>query len=137
MRFSVAVTCLAATLAFALPAGAGVTIRDRTVSQPLVLDQNEDYYLHNVQVSGVTDMAALTLTGKINSVNLSHCVFSNIWAGANGKAVATEAQGAIVNSFVATDTAFEDAQHSSSASAKARSARSRFSGASSARPTRS
>jgi hypothetical protein len=110
MRFSVAVTCLA-TFAFALGASAGVTIRDRSVSQPLVLDQNEDYYLHNVQVSGVTDMAALTLTGKINSVNLSHCVFSNIWAGANGKAVATEAQGAIVNSFVATDTAFEDAQH--------------------------
>jgi hypothetical protein len=110
MRFSVAVTCLAA-LAFALPTAAGVTIRDRTLSQPLVLDQNEDYYLHNVNVSGVTDMAALTLTGKINSVILSHCVFSNIWAGANGKAVATEAQGAIVNSFVATDTAFEDAQH--------------------------
>jgi hypothetical protein len=29
----------------------------------------------------------------------------------NGKAVATEAQGAIVGSFTATDTAFEDAQH--------------------------
>jgi hypothetical protein len=110
MRFSVAVICLAA-LALSFSAGAGVTIKDRRVDQPLVLDQNEDYFLHNVQVSGVTDMAALTLTGKINSVNLFHCVFSNIWAGANGKAVATEAQGAIVNSFVATDTAFEDAQH--------------------------
>jgi hypothetical protein len=44
-------------------------------------------------------------------VTLSHCIFSNIWAGMNGKAVATESQGAIVNTFVATDTAFEDAQH--------------------------
>jgi hypothetical protein len=110
MRFSVAVTCLL-TLAFALPATASVTIRDRNISQPLVLDQDEDYYLHNVHISGITDLAALTLTGKINSVTLSHCVFSNIWAGPNGKAVATESQGAIVNSFVATDTAFEDAQH--------------------------
>jgi hypothetical protein len=110
MRFSVAVTCLA-TIAFTLPAVASVTIRDRTISQPLVLDQNEDYYLHNVRISGITDLAALTLTGKINTVNLSHCVFSNIWAGNNGKAVATEAQGAIVKSFIATDTAFEDAQH--------------------------
>ena len=110
MRFSVALTCLA-TLAFAIPATASVTIRDRNISQPLVLDQDEDYYLHNVHISGITDLAALTLTGKINTVTLSHCVFSNIWAGANGKAVATESQGAIVNSFVATDTAFEDAQH--------------------------
>jgi hypothetical protein len=110
MRFSVAVTCLL-TLAFALPATASVTIRDRNISQPLVLDQDEDYYLHNVHISGITDLAALTLTGKINSVTLSHCVFSNIWAGPNGKAVATESQGAIVNTFVATDTAFEDAQH--------------------------
>src|SRR3954453_16330731 len=98
-------------LCFALPASAAIMIKDRTISQPLVLDQNEDYFLHKVYVSGITDLAALTLTGKINSVNLSHCVFSNIMAGINGKAVAAEAQGAIVGSFVATDTAFEDAQH--------------------------
>src|SRR4051794_5312679 len=113
MRVSVAavVQCLTAALVFALPATAAITIKDRTINQPLVLDQNEDYYLHKVFVSGITDMAALTLTGKINSVNLSHCIFSNIWAGANGKATAAEAQGAIVGSFLATDTAFEDAQH--------------------------
>jgi hypothetical protein len=118
MRVSVAVVVAVvvqslalATLVFALPATAAITIKDRTINQPLVLDQNEDYYLHKVFVSGITDMAALTLTGKINSVNLSHCIFSNIWAGANGKAVAAEAQGAIVGSFIATDTAFEDAQH--------------------------
>jgi len=113
MRVSVAsfIPSLLAALCFALPASAAITIKGRTINQPLVLDQNEDYFLHKVFVSGITDMAALTLTGKINSVNLSHCIFSNIWAGANGKAVATEAQGAIVGSFIATDTAFEDAQH--------------------------
>src|SRR4051812_44139920 len=113
MRVSVAsvIPSLLAALCFALPASAAITIKDRTINQPLVLDQNEDYFLHKVFVSGITDMAALTLTGKINSVNLSHCIFSNVWAGMNGKAVATESQGAIVNHFVATDTAFEDAQH--------------------------
>jgi hypothetical protein len=111
-RFPVAVALLAVcSFIGALPAAATITIKDRTLTQPLVLDQNEDYYLSRVYVSGITDLAALTLTGKIGSVTLSNCVFSNIWAGTNGKAVAAEAQGAIVNSFVATDTAFEDAQH--------------------------
>src|SRR5688500_5982357 len=108
-----AATCLAAAAAL-LPAplaSANVTIKDRAVTQPLVLDQNEDYFLHKVYVSGITDVAALTLSGKINSVHITNCVFSNVWAGVNGKAVAAEAQGAIVGSFSATDTAFEDAQH--------------------------
>jgi hypothetical protein len=114
MRFSLAVSYLAILVVVVIaarPAAANITIKDRTINQPLVLDQNDDYYLRNVHISGITDLAALTLTGKINSVNLSHCIFSNIWAGANGKAIAAEAQGAIVGSFVATDTAFEDAQH--------------------------
>jgi hypothetical protein len=113
MRFPVAVRCVCTALAFALtPAAfADVVIRDRSLNQPLVLDQAEDYFLHRVQVSGVTDLAALTLAGRVNSVTLSNCTFSNVWSGLNGKAVAAEAQGAIVNSFVAIDTAFEDAQH--------------------------
>src|SRR5690349_7407169 len=98
----------ALSLGLSPAARANITIKDRSISQPLVLDQNDDYYLHKVFISGVTDFAALTLTGKINSVNLSNCVFSNVWAGMNGKAVAAESQGAIVGSFVATDTAFED-----------------------------
>jgi hypothetical protein len=110
MRYSVAV-CLLGALCLSLQANAAVTIKDRTLSQPLVLDQNEDYFLHKVYISGVTDAAALTLTGKINSVSLANCVFSNIWSGINGKAAGIESQGAIVGSFVATDTAFEDAQH--------------------------
>jgi hypothetical protein len=117
MRFSpvavivTSITALLPGLLFTPAARANITIKDRSISQPLVLDQNEDYYLHKVFISGVTDFAALTLTGKINSVNLSNCVFSNVWSGMNGKATAAEAQGAIVGSFVATDTAFEDAQH--------------------------
>jgi hypothetical protein len=115
-RFPVAVWCASAALAAVVslwPAAsrADITIKDRTLNQPLILDQNDDYLLHHVQVSGVTDLAALTLTGRINSVTLANCTFSNVWSGINGKAVAAEAQGAIVGSFVATDTAFEDAQH--------------------------
>jgi hypothetical protein len=108
-----ALSCLAALVATFAPADAfaNVTIKDRSVNQPLVLDQNEDYVLHNVRVTGVTDVAALTLAGRINSVNLTNCVFSNVWSGLNGKAAAAEAQGAIVGQFSATDTAFEDAQH--------------------------
>jgi len=110
MRYSVAV-CFVAAFLQAYPAAATVTIKDRTLSQPLVLDQNEDYFLHKVYISGVTDAAALTLTVRINSVSLANCTFSNIVAGMNGKAAGIESQGAIVGSFIATDTAFEDAQH--------------------------
>jgi hypothetical protein len=106
---SVVVFCC--ILSFTAPARAAVTIKNRVVNQPVVLDQNDDYYLHKVYISGVSDVAALTLTGKINSVHLAQCVFSNIWAGASGKATAAEAQGAIVGTFTAVDTAFEDAQH--------------------------
>ena len=114
MRSPVAVWCTSIALALAASCHsvrADIVIKDRTLNQPLVLDQNEDYFLQKVQVSGITDLAALTLTGRINSVTLANCTFSNIWSGVNGKAVAAEAQGAIVGSFVATDTAFEDAQH--------------------------
>lgn len=114
MRSPVAVWCASVALALTascLTVRADIVIKDRTLNQPLVLDQNEDYFLQKVQVSGITDLAALTLTGRINSVTLANCTFSNIWSGVNGKAVAAEAQGAIVGSFVATDTAFEDAQH--------------------------
>jgi len=105
--------CLAAAaVVVTTPARAAVTtIKNRTINQPLVLDQNDDYILHKVYISGVSDVAALTLTGKISSVRLSSCVFSNIWAGATGKASAAEAQGAIVGQFTAVDTACEDAQH--------------------------
>jgi len=115
MRLSLAVNVVFALVFSAAAAvnraDANVVIKDRTINQPLVLDQNEDYVLQKVYISGLTDVAALTLTGRINSVTLAHCIFSNIWTGINGKAVAAEAQGAIVNTFTATDTAFEDAQH--------------------------
>jgi hypothetical protein len=94
-----------------VPCNAAVLIKDRHTSEPLVLDQAEDYLLQNVRVTGVSDLAALTLTGRINSVTIDHCVFSNIWSGINGKASAAEAQGAVVGSLLATESRFEDAQH--------------------------
>ena len=36
------------------------------------------------------DLAALTLTGRINSVTIDHCAFTNIWSGVNGKATAAD-----------------------------------------------
>src|SRR5689334_15970768 len=103
MRFPAILSCVLG-FALAVPAVGNIAIKDRTLNEPLVLDQNEDYLLHKVYVSGVTDMAALTLTGPINSVTLTQCSFRNVWSGMNGKAVAAEAQGAIVGSFSATDT---------------------------------
>lgn len=104
---ALAIGCLAA-----LPASATIHIKNRTVNQPLVLDQQDDYCLSKVYISGVTDVAPLTLTGKINSVTLSQCIFSNVWSSmGQQKAVAAESQGAIVGAFTAVDTAFEDAQH--------------------------
>jgi hypothetical protein len=90
---------------------AAIEIKDRHSSEPLVLDQDDDYRLHNVRITGVTDAAALILTGRITSVTIDQCVFSTIWSGDNGKASAAESQGAVVGSLVATDTRFEDAQH--------------------------
>ncbi len=89
---------------------ANVSIKNRTVSEPIVLDQAEDYVLHKVYVSGITDMAALTLAGRIHSVTMTQCVFSNILSGMNGKAVCAESTGAMVGAFTAVDSAFEDAQ---------------------------
>jgi hypothetical protein len=104
--FAVIVALICAQFALA-----EIVIKDRAITEPLVLDQPDDYILHKVYISGLTDMAALTLTGKINSVTISKCLFGNIWAGMNNKATAAEAQGAIVNTFIATDTIFEDSQH--------------------------
>ncbi len=112
LRALTAASMVAAVLALPAPAAqAAIHIKNRTVNEPLVLDQNEDYILHKVYISGITDVAALTLTGRINSVSLTQCTFSNIWSAMGNKAVCTESQGAIVGSFSATDSAFEDAQH--------------------------
>jgi hypothetical protein len=97
--------------AIALPGSAAILVKDRHTSEPLVLDQADDYLLQNVRITAVSDLAALTLTGRINSVTIDHCVFSNVWSGINGKAAAAEAQGAVVGSLLATDSRFEDAQH--------------------------
>ena len=98
-------------LAACVPLLGGIVIKDRFTSEPLVLDQPDDYLLHNVRITGVTDLAALTLTGRINSVTIDQCAFSNVWSGVNGKATAAEAQGAVVGSLVVTESRFENAQH--------------------------
>ena len=98
-------------LAAAVPLLGGIVIKDRFTSEPLVLDQPDDYLLHNVRITGVTDLAALTLTGRINSVTIDQCAFSNVWSGVNGKATAAEAQGAVVGSLIVTESRFENAQH--------------------------
>ena len=63
-----------ACVAMSSPARGAVHIKDRTVNEPIVLDQPEDYFLHKVYISGITDLSALTLTGKINSVTLTQPV---------------------------------------------------------------
>jgi len=90
---------------------AQVTVKDRRSDAPLVLDQPTDYLLQKVNLTGLHDAAALTLTGRINSVTLQNCQFGDIIAGPHGKAIALDATGAMVGSFTATDTAFYDAEN--------------------------
>jgi hypothetical protein len=103
--FLVAVASLAAS------AKAEITLQDRTGDTPLVLSQPEDYILKNIRISGLRDMAALTLSGQIRSVTIENSRFGEIWSGANNKAAALEAVGASVGSFKVTDTAFYDAEN--------------------------
>jgi len=124
-----------ALLALALPSWASITIKDRTVSQPLVLDQMKTTFFIRFTF-GRHDMAALTLTERSIRQPLKLRVFQCV-GGSERKAVTTEAQGAIVGSFVATDTAFEDAQHQLLCLREGPLARSRFSAANSARPIHS
>ncbi len=95
----------------AMSARAEITLQDRTGDSPLVLSQPEDYILKNIRISGLRDMAALTLSGQIRSVTIENSRFGEIWSGANNKAAALEAVGASVGTFTVTDTAFYDAEN--------------------------
>lgn len=90
---------------------AEVAMRDLSMDRPLVLDQNVDYHLTNVTITGLSDCAAVTLAGRIGSVLMERCTFGRIYAGSDGKAAGLECAGAAVNRFVATDTTFFDAQN--------------------------
>jgi hypothetical protein len=94
-----------------LPAHGQWAVRNTSYDQPLVLDQYEDYLLENVSITGLRDQSAVTLTGRIRSVRLDHCVLGNIRAGENNKATALDCVGASVNLLQAEDSIFFDAEH--------------------------
>ncbi|HEY8666787.1 MAG TPA: hypothetical protein VIL86_08990 [Tepidisphaeraceae bacterium] len=90
---------------------AAVTIKDRAGDTPLVLDQATDYVLNNVSISGLQDTAALTLSGRINSVAITNSRFGDVRIGANGRAAAMECAGALVGKFSADNSSFYDAEN--------------------------
>ncbi len=107
----VSILFAAALLVWPLAAQADISFKDYTPSRPLVLDQNTDYTLTNVNITSVHDAAALTLTGKINSVTINKSSFGNVRAGDTGKAAALDCAGATVGALVANDTSFFDAEN--------------------------
>jgi len=85
-----------------------VVMRDLSLDRALVLDENASYRLTNVSVAGLTDCAALTLAGRINSIILERCSFGRVYAGSEGKAAGMECAGAVVSRLSASDTSFFD-----------------------------
>ena len=108
-RVTLAGFCVA--LLFTTPIFANVAMRGISLDRPLVLDQNTEYELNDVSVTGLMDCAALTLTGRIKSVLLERCAFGRVWAGEEGKAAAMECAGAVVGTFTARQTTFFDAEN--------------------------
>lgn len=88
-----------------------VTLKEQRSDSPLVLSQPVDYVLQKVNLTGLHDSAALTLTGQISSVTIQNCQFGDIVAGPRGKAAALDAAGAVVGTLTATDSAFFDAEN--------------------------
>jgi hypothetical protein len=101
----------AASLAGQVARASELTIQDRHADVGILLNQEADYALKNVYVSGLKDAAALTLAGKITSVNLQNCHFGEVTAGLQNHAAGMEATGAVVGSFSATDSSFYDAEN--------------------------
>jgi len=104
-----AVVCLSLSIATTL--SANVAMKGISLDRPLVLDENKDYELSDVSVTGLMDCAALTLSGRIKSVLLERCAFGRVWAGEDGKAAAMECAGAVVGTFTARQTTFFDAEN--------------------------
>lgn len=102
----VALTCLAAS-----PKLPEVVVRDISLDTPLVLDDNVHYRLEHVSVVGVTDCAAITLAGRIGSVEMQNCNFGRVWTGSEGKAAGLDAAGAMVGRVRAIDCSFFDAEN--------------------------
>lgn len=105
---------LAAFSAILLCAGsalADIVLKDASLDRPVVLDTDTNYLLRNVNITNLTDAAALTLAGRIASVTLENCNLGRIVAGPEGKASAMECSGAVVGRFKATNTSFFDAEN--------------------------
>lgn len=100
-----------AVVLIAPPTRAEVLVQNVSLDRPLVLDENTDYTLKNVSVTGLSDAAAITLTGRINSVSLLNCTFGRVWTGVEGKAAGLECAGAVVGRLHATNTTFFDAEN--------------------------
>src|SRR5215204_1088605 len=98
-------------LSVATTLSANVVMKGISLDRPLVLDENKDYELQDVSVTGLMDCAALTLTGRINSVSMERCAFGRVWAGEEGKAAAMECVGAVVGTLTARQTTFFDAEN--------------------------
>ncbi len=86
-----------------------IHLKNEQHNTQLVLNQNADYLLENVNITGLTDYAALTLTGPINSITLRNCRFGDISMPGEGHSAAVQAMGASIRSFTATDSVFYDA----------------------------
>lgn len=88
-----------------------VLLKDMSFDRPLVLDDAGRYRLENVRITGLVDCAALTLTGRIESVTIGRCAFGQIWGGSEDKAAAMECAGAAVGTLIVTDSVFFDAEN--------------------------
>jgi hypothetical protein len=107
-RFALAATLV---LMCAGSLSAELVLKDVSLDKPLVLDENTDYRLRNVTVTGVSDCAAITLTGRINSVTIEQSSFGRVWSGVEGHAAGIECAGAVVGRLTAVQTTFFDAEH--------------------------
>ena len=75
---------LAVPTAWAIEADGPVRIEARETDSPLVLDQNTDYVLDRVEIRGLADVSALTLTGDIKRVEITNSRFGQIVGAAIG-----------------------------------------------------
>ena len=88
-----------------------IELKDTELGKPLVLNEEADYVLRKVVVTGLTDCAAITLSGRITSVTLEGCTFGQVWTGVEGHAAGIECAGAMIETLVARDTTFFDAEN--------------------------
>ena len=88
-----------------------VLVREVSLDTPLVLDENVHYQLEHVNVAGITDCAAITLAGRIASVEMRNCNFGRVWTGSEGKATGLDAAGAMVGRVRAIECSFFDCEN--------------------------